>query len=1168
MAFEPTIEQIKAIDAAGSVIVSAAAGSGKTAVLVERVAKLLADAENPLYADKILIVTFTNAAAAELRTRIDKRLAEEFKRNPDNLHLQRQRILLAGAKISTIDSFCIDFLKENFEICGINPAFRIAENATINTLSKIALSSLINEYFESGDEEFVSLLQFLGEDYDDSKLQKCINNIFSFSRNMPFPHQWLDNIVTGYERHAKGESRIWFDETLDFVKALAEDARLDFQNAIDLLETSPEAYGKYNENSNYFLDATKEIFHFCEDKNWDCLFDFLCSVSAPKCKNLSAAEKTDAVLASIELRNNGKKNIDKIRKIVYGTVSAIAEETKCVVPFVRKIVSLVNEFETRFYSELEKQNLMTFYMVEQTVLSTLASFENGKVQGNEKSKSFADRFDAVFVDEYQDTNSLQDTLFSILSDNGKKLFCVGDMKQCIYKFRGANPTNFLIKKKSADADRLLDSTDSMLRVDLGCNFRSRKEVCYQINEIFRKILYKDNSDFDYDDNEKLLPMAKYPDNDDTKVEYHFIDYGALTANSNIEFSSMLNAEAEAVANLIEDHMNKAPFLRDGDVLRKAKYSDFTILVRSMREKGDVFIKTLKARGIPVTAASSDIIESDEVITLISLLKLINNPSDDIALVTVLTSSLFSFSMDEIAKIRAGHKYGNLVSSLMAASKSGNKKVTEFFDILSKLRKKNIILSIAEIIEEIFEETNLLNIFSSANGGDVKRHNLLCVQNFAESFEGDGKKSIREFINYFTELENKDFNMSASSGECVKVMSIHKSKGLQFPICILANTSNQFNMQDLRDAFLINEIHGFSAVYYDKEDKKIDNTVLRTVMKQYEHRQLLAEELRIFYVALTRAEEKLITFTTYDDLSKEISDKIRQIEFTYSSDKVEYSLFRKSVSYANWIIESLIIDGKKDALLGLASDPNIFVHKEINVSQADVETDQTFEPNPQSVDSLKTSYAFEYPYSELIGLEAKTSVTDIVHKADDRMYRFTKRPSFLQEDGLSFAEKGTATHKVMQHIDFGKARISLNMELERLVEYLYLTDEEAKALNVNAINDFLNSDICDRIMKSSFVRKEMRFLTEFSATELKPELSHNFADEMIIVQGAVDLVFEDDGKLIIIDFKTDRNKDENALLEAYSEQLKIYSKALQKILNRRVSQLYIYSFTIGKFIEVQ
>lgn len=1167
MAFQPTPEQKLAIDEKGSIIVSAAAGSGKTAVLVERVAKLLTDKTDPVYADKLLVVTFTNAAAAELRSRIEKRLSAEFDKAPDDMHLQRQRILINSAKICTIDSFCIDFIKENFERAGIAPSFKIADNATLHSLERTALSSVISECFDSGDEDFLSLLQFLGEDYDDSKLQKCIYQIFDFSRHMPFPQLWLSGILQKYKAHADGSDNEWFALALEAVKDMAEDALLQFRQAMEYLELAPAALEKYCENYNYYLEYTQYITELCKAGDWDGVFEKLLSLSPPKCRNLSADEKTEAVQASVKLRDLGKRSLEKIKKTVYGTRATLAEEIAYILPFAEKIVNLVQAFEEKLYDLLSKQGIITFYIAEQTVLDMLAEVKDGRIVRREEADAFSESYDAILVDEYQDTNTLQDTLFNILSDGGKNLFCVGDMKQCIYKFRGSNPLNFLSKKQSACDDASKRKDGETLRVDLGCNFRSRSQICDFINSVFEKILYCENSGFDYDEHEKLIPMAKYPENDDAKVETHFIDYGSLCKNSDIEFEAKIYAEAEVAANIILDTVGKEPFLRDGEGLRKAGFGDITVLVRSMRDKGDIFIRVFKEKGIPVSVSSSDVLDSDEAACLIAILKVINNPSDDIALLTAMTSPVFGFSMDELAAMRSGHKYGSFVSSVTAASETGNTKAKNFLETVSRLRRKSIVMSVDLLIDEIFDETNLLNIYSSLQGGDVKRLNLLCIQNIASTFENERSSDLRGFLNYFSELDNRDISLSSEKADSVTVMSIHKSKGLQFPVCILANTSNQFNQQDLRDTVLISEKHGFSAVYYDRDDNKVENTVLRSVMKHEEHKQLLAEELRIFYVALTRAEEKLILLASYNDLDKEVEKKCEQIELTGSESRVEYSLFRKNISYADWILTSLLIDGHKDSILGNSADEHIFVHKNIVASSLEAEPVAEEMPDSDVSDKLRQIYSYKYPYAKLSGLQSKASVTELVHKADDKLFRFTRRPAFMQEKGLNSAEKGTAVHKVMQYAEYDKCTSGLQAELERLHEFMYLSDEEFETMNTDVLNTFFASPLCKRILQSPMVKREMRFITEFPATDLAEGLDPMFSEEMIVVQGAIDLLFEENGKIVIVDFKTDRNKNEEELLDAYTEQLKIYAKACSKILKMTVGELIIYSFSLGKPIIV-
>lgn len=1169
MPFDPTKEQSLAIDEKGSIIVSAAAGSGKTAVLVERVIKMLTAKHNPLLADKLLVVTFTNAAAAELRSRIEKRLGEEIAEHPDNILLQRQQILVSNAKICTIDSFCLDFIRENFEKIGINPSFKIADKSTLMAFERRALSEVINSYFDSNDKDFLALLDFLGDDYDDSILQKTVSFVFEYSRHMPSPKLWLKSVISGYKMHAEKQSDEWFRSSLKYVKNIAVDALLEIQQALKIVELSCIAYEKYSPNYLYFKELVENIILLSDEEKWNDVFNLLGNIIAPPLKKLDNEEKTPEILQSVEHRDNAKKYISNIKDIVYADKDTISDEIKYIEPFVSKIVEIVNMFEDRLYELLKENDLITFYMAEQTVLNVLTEEKDGTLICASNINEFIEQYDAIMVDEYQDTNTLQDTLFNILSNNGEKLFCVGDMKQCIYKFRGSNPLNFLIKKQNSK-DISTRTARDMLRVDLGCNFRSRRQICDYINSLFEKIIYTENSDFDYNDKEKLDSRAEYPENSDVKVENHFVDFSSIKQNPDTTFETRIQADAAVVAEVIKEIMLKEPFLRDGKGLRKAKYSDITILLHTMRGKDATYISELQKQGIPVSVSASEVIGSDEVNSLISMLRVLSSPSDDIALVTVLTSPVFAFSMEELAVIRTENRYANFYSSLLMAAKNGNAKADNFVRIISALRRRSAVLPLGVLIDEIFEETNLLNLYSAQENGDIKRLNLLSVQNLALEFDANKNEDIKSFVNYFDELENRDFSLSSDSVDSVKIMSIHKSKGLQFPICILANTTNRFNEQDIKDSVILSEQCGFSLVYYDQDGKLRNSCVLRNLMKFEEKRNLLAEELRLFYVALTRAEEKLITVSTYDNLADEIIKKSDLINISGSEKRVEYPLFRKNNSYADWLLESLILDGKSAALRGKAQDAQIIVHNEIKTSKYVEEEllDRCDTADLKAVAELKNTYSYRYPYSELLQLQAKASVTDIVHKADEKNYRFTTRPAFMQSGGLTSAERGTAIHKFMQTADYVKCKSALKSELDTLYENMFISQTEYESLDEKLLQQFFDSALCDRIIASNTVKREMKFLTEFSAGELMEGLDESCKNEPIVVQGAVDLLFIEDGEIVIVDFKSDSNKNEAELIAAYENQLKIYAKACSKIMKLPIRELIIYAYSLGKEIIVK
>ena len=1169
MAFNPTKEQECAINRDGSIIVSAAAGSGKTAVLVERVIRMLTNEEAPVMADKLLIVTFTNAAAAELSARIEKRLEEELAEKPDSLLIQKQHVLIPSAKICTIDSFCIDFMRENFEKIGISPSFKIADTPTLNSLQNKALAETFNAYFDANDKDFLKLLDFLGDDYDDSILQKTVLSVFEFSRHMPFPKLWFNSIIEKYKLHANAQSDEWFCGALCYAKDYAKDALNEIGSALRTLQLYEEAYEKYSDNFLYFEELANNIIDLIKTGSWDELYSLLIGMKAPALKRLSSELKTKEVLYALDLRDSAKDSIARIKNFIYASKAEIIEEIEYIYPFICKIIEIVNNFEARLYTALKDNDLITFYIAEQTALSLLAKEQNGAIVPVEDIRSFTEKYNAVLVDEYQDTNTLQDTLFNILSDNGKKLFCVGDVKQCIYKFRGSNPLNFLAKKQAAKNVEDFNG-DTALRIDLGCNFRSRGEVCEYINSVFEKLIYNETSDFEYDNNEKLDPKAEYPQNTELKVENHFIDYGDIQQNSEEMFENKLEAEAHIVAEKIEEIVNKQPFLKHGkEALRKAKYSDIAILIRSIRGKEEIYIKAFKDRGIPVSVSASDVMESDEVNTLISLLKIISNPSDDIALLTVLTSQVFSFSMNELAEIRAAHKYGNFYSSVLAAAKNGNTNAAEFINKITKLRRRSVVLPLGILIDEIFEETNLLNIFSSRENSEVKRQNLLLIQNLAIDFDEGKNKDIHSFLNYFSSLENKDFSLSGSGSDGVKIMSVHKSKGLQFPICILANTANAFNERDLRDTAIVSEESGIALSFYNELGSKIDNNILRNLMKAEEKRSLLAEELRLFYVALTRTEELLLTFSAFDDLGAEIAKNKEKLAISKSTHRVEHSLFRKSSCYADWLIQTLLLDNKFDDDY-LSNSHKVVIHKSVaqNSHTKELCAQNTFEATPEVCEELKGIYSYKYPFEELSDLQAKASVTDIVHKADEKEYRFKTRPAFMQSKGLSSAERGTAMHKVMQMANFEKCKTDFIGEVEKLHENLVLSDAEYAALDYELFKQFFESELCDRVIASNDVRREMKFLTEFPAGELLEDLSDNCKAEPIVVQGAVDLLFVENGQIVIVDFKSDRNKNEAELISAYKRQLEIYAMACSKLMNMQVKELIIYSYALGKEIIIK
>ncbi len=1161
MAFNPTKAQKKAIYSKENTLVSAAAGSGKTAVLVQRVIDRLTDCENPLMADRMLVVTFTNAAAAELKLRIEKKLSEILEADPFNHLLQRQKILLSSAKISTIDTFCMNFVRDNFEKTGIDPSFKIVDSSDFRMIMSSSLQRLLNDEFNTANKEFLELLDYIGSDYDDSQLSSRIYDIYSYSRKMPYPEKWVLNVVKSYENFANGTDDSWFTDAAKIVSGFVNEAKITIQKAVSALEYNEVAFEKYSENILYISNFIDRINDFCVADNWDGIYDLIQDFAPPAMKSLSAKYKSDESEYAKAQRDAAQKLLSHVFKLVYGNREVLRNEIAVSVPHIKKISELVIKLSDIISAELLSRGLMTFDMVEQAALELITEYKDGKIVISPDADEYISAYDAVLVDEYQDTNDLQDTLFNALSDNQRKLFCVGDAKQSIYRFRGANPHNFIEKKKIYKDDIYEDRFG--LRVDLSGNFRSRGEICDYVNRLFSFIMHEDTADIEYDDKERLEPLAEFPSNFEKKVEHHFIDLAACNSPKNTDEDIKTVAEGNVIAKIIKDTVNAAPFIKCENGLRAAKYSDITVLMRSPSGNGAVLSKVLREHGIPVTLADKGVFAADEVVTLLSLLRVINNPFDDISLLTVLTSPLFGFTIDELAKMRAKSKKGKFISAISVAASLGNTKANALLRELSDYREISITSKVSDLIDKIFDNTNFVGIVSRLPDGELKKANLLTLKNFAVSFENEGKRSLREFLHMAEEASDKDVKAEAPySGDSVRISTIHASKGLQYPVCILADTDHQFNFTDCYASLLTDEHYGFSFKYSDSDNNDRAETLLRVLMSEYEKEQLMAEEIRLLYVAMTRAEEKLIITSCFSDLKKKIST-LADMGFVENGRMRAFS-FKSTKSYSDWIIADEFYSNA-DRYLDYLNGNTDGIYTSFDT--ADSVANTVFEPDEDTLQELINNYSYNYPFADLLTVEAKASVTDIVHKADESRYQFTARPAFMNDGGMSAADKGTATHKFMQFCDYQGALVAVDDECNRLYEKGFLTSNEAECVNRTAVDAFFQSELFKRISVSEHVRREMTFLSEFSANYLRPDLDEALSNEKIIVQGAVDLLFEEDDGIVIVDFKTDRNKSEDELKACYSEQLKIYGKACEQLLKKKVKQLLLYSFTLGKAIEL-
>lgn len=1168
MAFNPTDEQRLAINKKGNILVCAAAGSGKTAVLVERVITMLTDKKNPVSANRLLIVTFTNAAASEMRSRIEKRLYEESAKNPFDLALKKQKYLISSAKICTIDSFCIDLVRENFHKLGVSPDFKISTGEKLTALNNKIVNFVLLKQMENPTPEFYNLLELVGCEYDEKNLAECIKNIFDYSMITPFPDDFLDSLYSGYATNFSKDN-VFYKQAL----MLAEQGIKNISNIIlSALETADRLLEEGIRFRDYFLvyrDITEKIENVVNSGEWDTIKDELDGFVMPP---IPRAPKLKDVIEISLLRQSREAVLEEINSLKtifskYG--EEIDKKNRQLYPAVKLLIDLVKEYKEELFKAQLEENSLTFYNTEQLALKFLCHRdENGNIVENLDAKEYFDQFDEVLVDEYQDVNDLQDTLFYILSDRERKLFAVGDVKQSIYGFRGANPNNFLNKKnRYIPVSEAKDENSK--KIILANNFRSRKEVCEYINFFFENIMTKENGQIVYDREERLVATAEFADTNEVSNRICLVD--ELSGVS----EDRLTIEARAIAMQIGRVMESGECIHQGKTLRRAKYSDFAILLRSTTNVAEKITSELEKLGIPADYSSESFIELLEVDTLLSLLKIIDNPADDIALLTVLMSPIFRFSAEELAQFRAEHKSGDLIS-VLAFFRDKNKKVNEFYDALGYYRSNAAVLPLGSFVFKLIELTGYGDIVSAMSDG-IRRHaNLLKLAEYAKDYQENYGGSLSGFVEYMRKTAGeKQSSAKVSSGaDSVKVMSIHASKGLQFPVCIIANIDAKMNMRDSTDAVLFNEKTGLGFKYYDEQEKQKTDTISRVLISRQMRFKTLEEELRLMYVALTRAEDMLIIIGAYNNLEKKLTD-LSSLILSEGGDIKNRSY--KVSSVGDWILMTALMHPNGEKLRKFSGIPlsvkdtasNIDVEiiraQDIPEYTVSVEKEDAVSVNKELCKQIVRNISYKYPFDALRNVEAKCSASALSGKAEGDKYNFNSRPSFMESEGITGADKGTAIHKVMQFINFDADSVA--DEVERLSEYQFISDTEAESVDIKAIERFFESDIFARIKKSSDCRREMRFLTEIPAGDVDSSLEEHLRSEKVIVQGAVDLCFIEDDGIVILDFKSDRVDSPETLKSAYKEQLNIYEKAVSKIFEKPVKEKVIYSFALSEEIKL-
>ena len=1175
-----TPQQKNAIEAReGSVLVSAAAGSGKTAVLVQRVIERITDAKNPVDADRLLIVTFTKLAAQEMRERITAAIAELIKKDPANVNLIRQQMLLSDAKICTIDSFCISVVKENFELLDVPSDFRIGDKSELSVIKKEALAATVEKMYESGSSDFRKLVEILFNGKDDSAVEDAIEKLYFASCSFAFPEKWLGELKNAYNPDIPLKDSVHGRIVLERIREGVEYYISAFERMAYEMEGDEALENIFANAIKADVESCKQLIGTIDNGTWDEARYAFGKLKFARRGDVRGEMKEDPVICYYsKLRDSTKESFKKLGALFCCSEEVYKEDIRFFEGPVKSLIDAVLIFSD-IYSQMKMgRKLAEFSDIMRMTLSLLVKNTENGWESTELAKRISECYDEILIDEYQDTNAAQTLIFeSVSRDN---LFRVGDVKQSIYSFRQAMPEIFMgLKDKLEAYDE--ERKNYPCKIILANNFRSRKGVTDIINFIFEQIMCRESSGIDYNEEERLTPSAKYDEKDEPSAELHILDtVNAEEDESNIEY------QARYVAAHIKRMIADGCTVKDGDGTRPVTYKDFAVLFRSLNgfdaNKGVVFADIFRKEGIPCfTEVSDSFLGSMEIALIMNLLRIIDNPVQDLPMLSVIMSPLFGFCTDKVAELKKNNRYSSVYACLLEKERLGDGECIAFLEKLRQWRSMSICLGIGELLNEIYGQTALPSVFDAVDKSGKASANLRLMLDYASTYEKSGSAGLGGFIRFIDRLGSQKQDLAGALNSCgnadvVNILSIHKSKGLEFPVCILAYCGGKFNTKDEEKKFVLSKKSGVALQYRDmyafEEFESLPYSAVRLTM----HNDMVSEEMRVLYVALTRAKEKLIMIYA----AKKVEDIIKGCGRSIARDRKMITPFAvlSVAGFGRWLIMALLRHKDGSELREIANLDESFVlpcesglKVVMNGEAASVPTcvseEQGVGIDTDFLSSVIERAEFRYKYEALSGINMKRTASALDRSYIDREYFASSRPAFLCEGGLTGAQKGTATHRFAQFADYEMAKADLEGEIQRLYGMGLLTEAEAKAINRRTVGEFLKSSLLSRILSSDRVLREKRFIIEVPINEVYENVEE-FSDEKVMIQGACDCAFEEDGKLVVIDYKTDRIDSEDEFREKYSSQILLYKKALELCTGLEVKETLIYSFYLSREIEIK
>lgn len=1210
-----TEEQQKVIDTRNcNILVSAAAGSGKTAVLVERIIQRITDKNNPVDIDELLIVTFTRAAAGEMKERIRQAIEKKLEENPEDEHLQRQSTLVHHALITTIDSFCSYIVKNYFHLIDLDPSFRMGDEGEMRLLQADVADAVLEAAYTEEAPSFLAFSDGFAGGKTDKKIPEMIIKLYSFSMSYPYPEEWLLDCRKAYEIKSIEEL-----ENADWMKLIKNEVRQEIKEASMLLKQALEIAKEPDGPVFYIGLLEDEASAVAKLERTENFFEWKEMLDKLEFKRLPAGKKAEKELVSENqqelaknLRSEAKDQLKALKERYFQeTAEEMVENLQRAGEPVGVLVDLTLAFMKLYREKKKEKNILDFGDLEHYALEILIKHTEEKDERTDAARELSKKFAEIMIDEYQDSNLVQEKLLTSVSkmeDGIYNIFMVGDVKQSIYRFRLARPDLFMEKFKTYPQEEGKDC----FRIDLHKNFRSRAEVLEGVNYLFYQIMGEDLGGVEYDRTAALYPGRIFPPKPEEESEP-----ATEVLLLEDEEENTRELEARMVALRIGELAGKYLVLdKKTEEYRPAKYSDFTILLRTMSGWAETFKKILNSCGIPASVTTkTGYFSAQEVTTVLDYLKILDNPMQDIPLAAALHGLPDGFSFQELAEIKVlgmeNEKTGFYEALLLGEKLSSplGEKIRRFFAVYRELRRKVPYTPMHELIWDFYDATDFLVYQQAFVSGEQRKANLLMLAEKARDYESTSYRGLFNFIRYIENLKKYqvDFgeaNTLSENEDTVRIMSIHGSKGLEFPIVFVCGMGKQINMQDARESIVLHPDLGIGSPYVDTQLRIRTRTILQKAVQREILLESLGEELRILYVALTRAKEKLIL----TGVTSKLEDTLKSFEMLkkQEEERLPYGLRVKGKSYLDWVLKALARHRAMKPLYEMYHllayplnamydrEPDFTVRQiqplELVLDEAQLRTEEMLKKGELLLwdskevydetwrELFKDSFSYEYPYAAEGAIPAKLTVSEVkrMQNADIEESEILLKeketeeivPFFMQEtkEELKGAAKGTLYHRVWENLDYDK--IDTKEQIEEQLKNI-LTAEEKKSIWVPDFNRFAKSPLAGR-MKAAAQReqlyREQPFVIAMPANQIREEYE---TEEEILVQGIIDAYFEEEDGLVLVDYKTDKIQkgQEKELVEKYKVQMQYYKKALEMITDKEVKEIYIYSTGIGKAVLV-